>query len=153
MIEVFFDGCCEPVNPGGTASFGVVILKDGDRIYEASKIFNPEKGREKETSNNVAEYSGLRDALQWLIDNALTNERIKVYGDSQLVIQQMWGTWGMNSGFYIPIAQQCKKMIPAFSDISGQWIPREENTMADELSKAELLKAGVKFRIQPVKKG
>lgn len=31
----------------------------------------------------------------------------------------------------------------------GYWIPRELNGIADELSKAELKKAGVEFRIQP----
>ena len=29
------------------------------------------------------------------------------------------------------------------------WIPRDKNDIADELSKAELKKAGVEFRIQP----
>lgn len=38
MIEAFFDGCCEPVNPGGTAAYGAVILKDGKKIWEASEL-------------------------------------------------------------------------------------------------------------------
>ena len=26
MIEMWFDGCCEPKNPGGYSSHGVVII-------------------------------------------------------------------------------------------------------------------------------
>ena len=65
------------------------------------------------------------------------------------VIQQMFGAWRIKFGFYVPIAKTCKAMLKQFPHITGTWIPREKNSLADELSKAELKKAGVKFRIQP----
>ena len=155
-IIAYFDGCCEPVNPGGTASFGVVILKGKKRIYECSKIFFPQKGKEKETSNNVAEYSGFTEILNYLIENKLTKENIIVYGDSKLVLCQMFGDeerdgmiWKMKGGYYLPFAIKAKELLKKFKNIQGHWIPREENSLADELSKAELLKAGIRFRIQP----
>ena len=61
----------------------------------------------------------------------------------------MFGTWRMRHGYYIPIAEDCLRLLKKFNRINGYWIPREENGIADELSKAELLKAGVKFKIQP----
>jgi len=54
MIKAYFDGCCEPVNPGGTASYGVAIFRDNKLIWKDSKLFKPIPGKEKETSNNVS---------------------------------------------------------------------------------------------------
>jgi len=153
MIEAYFDGCCEPVNPGGTAAYGVVILKNRQKIWETSKLFVPQRGREKETSNNVAEYSGFKAILDYLIAHDLTKSQIVVYGDSKLVIEQMFGSWRINFGYYVPIAKICKAMIKQFPYLTGKWIPREENFLADELSKTEILRAGVKFRIQPLPDG
>jgi ribonuclease HI len=149
MIEAYFDGCCEPVNPGGTAAYGVVILKNKQKIWETSKLFVPQRGREKETSNNVAEYSGFKAILDYLISQDLTKLPIVVHGDSKLVIMQMFGNWKIRFGYYVPIAKICKAMLKQFPLIMGEWIPREENFLADELSKAMLKRAGVKFRIQP----
>ena len=33
----FFDGAYEPVNPGGTSSYGAVIVQDGQHIWECSE--------------------------------------------------------------------------------------------------------------------
>ena|SRR3990167_311701 len=149
MIKAYFDGCCEPVNPGGYASFGAVVFNDSNRIWDCSRMFTSKKGKERETSNNVAEYCGFVSILEFLIEKNMTKEHIKIYGDSNLVIQQMFGTWQMRKGFYIPTAIKAKKLLKKFSDIRGEWIPREENDIADELSKGELRKAGIEFRIQP----
>jgi|SRR3972149_4791416 len=161
MIEAYFDGCCEPVNPGGTAAYGVVIFEvygsDDVRqiIFQTSKIFKPVKGHEKETSNNIAEYSGLEAILLFLLEERLNEEEIIVRGDSRLVICQNWITcgyrkkWKIERGLYVPIAYRCREILKRFPKIRGEWIPREKNSLADELSKAELRRAGVKFRIQP----
>ncbi|WP_218814571.1 ribonuclease HI family protein [Rickettsiella endosymbiont of Dermanyssus gallinae] len=150
----YFDGCCEPINPGGVASYGAVIFKNEERIWECSELFVPIKGKEKMTSNNVAEYSGFLAILEYLKSQSYENESITIYGDSKLVINQMNPDpskvqWKMRQGFYIPVARKAKKVLQNFTDIHLEWIPRDENDIADELSKAELKKAGVEFRIQP----
>lgn len=147
--KAFFDGCCEPVNPGGTASYGAVIFKGDERIWECSKIFYPQRGREKETSNNVAEYSGFISILEYFLEHGLEKEKIEIFGDSKLVIEQMKGNWKIVKGFYKPLAYKAKEMVNKFKKTTFEWISRDENDIADELSKAELIKAGVDFRIQP----
>ena len=144
MIEVFFDGCCEPKNPGGTASYGFIVLGGDKEIYRESKIVcsGPE------ASNNVAEYNGLLNALRWLYKNGYKDTDIHCKGDSMLVVQQINGRWNMNKGIYIPWAIKCKEAIKYFPKITFDWIPREEN-IADDISKSCLRKAGIKFRIQP----
>jgi hypothetical protein len=75
------------------------------------------------------------------------------------VIRQMFGgggfkkKWQIRGGHYAQIAFRCRELLKRFPRIRGEWIPREENTLADELSKAQLIKAGVQFRIQPLGDG
>lgn len=155
-ITAYFDGACEPVNPGGWASFGAVVFEGENRVHDITRLFVPEKGKEKETSNNVAEYSGFLSLLEYFIERGWQERDISVMGDSRLVIYQMFGDpkkknkkWQMKKGFYIPVAKKSLALLKEFAHLKGSWIPREENDIADELSKAELLKAGVEFKIQP----
>jgi ribonuclease HI len=148
-IVAYFDGACEPVNPGGTAAYGAVVLKDGERVWEESKIFFPKPGHEKETSNNVAEYSGFKALLEFLLSKGWQNEEIEIFGDSMLVVKQMDYKWRIKKGYYVAIAIECLNLLARFSRIKVMWIPREQNTIADKLSKRELINAGVEFRIQP----
>lgn len=146
MIEAYFDGCCEPVNPGGTAAFGAVIFKDQQRVWECSRLFT----ESNDTSNNVAEYCGFLAIVEELLRRGWQEQPILVRGDSKLVIKQIFGTWRIRQGAYVPYAQKAKRLLRKFPYLTGEWIPREQNGMADQLSKAELVKAGVKFRIQPI---
>jgi len=144
-IEIYCDGSCEPTNPGGTSSYGFIIFNNGNELYKESAIVT--KG--KNSTNNVAEYAGLLNGLRWLYKNKLNENKVICYADSKLVIEQMSGRWQMKKGVYIPWALKCKDALPHFTDITFQWIPREENVTADFLSRSELKKAGIKFRIQP----
>jgi ribonuclease HI len=150
VIEAYFDGCCEPTNPGGTASYGAVVFVGKKRAWECSELFVPVPGRERETSNNVAEYSGFLAILEYLLSTGLDDQPIRIHGDSKLVIEQMQGNWRMKKGFYIATAKKAKETLKRFRrQPTLIWIPRDNNDIADELSKAELKKAGVEFRIQP----
>jgi ribonuclease HI len=143
----YFDGSCGPTNPGGRVTYGAVILREGQPIWECSKLFHPEQGKERETTNNLAEYCGLIAVLEYLIDLGAQHEPIIVYGDSELVIDQMFGQKKIKSGTYVPYAIKAKKLCQLFSNLSGQWIPREQNTVADALSKAPLKAESIKLRL------
>jgi ribonuclease HI len=41
MIEIYFDGACEPINPGGTAAYGFLIKKDNKTILKMPKLSEP----------------------------------------------------------------------------------------------------------------
>jgi ribonuclease HI len=145
MIEVWYDGCCEPVNPGGNAGFGALIKLDGVTVWQTSGYV----GSGPQMSNNVAEYSGMIGVLTELIRMGYQHERVLVRGDNMMTIQQMAGHWRAKCGLYLPYFHRCKELVKKFSKIRFQWIPREQNGEADELSKAALHERGVKFRIQP----
>jgi len=143
VYTAYFDGSCGPMNRGGTAAYGAVIMQDGQHIWECSALFTPEQSKERETSNNLAEYCGLIAVLEHFISLRAQQEPIMVYGDSELVIYQMFGHKKIKSGIYVPYALKAKELCQLFSNLSGQWIPREQNTVADALSKAHVHKAGV----------
>src|SRR6266446_1988697 len=79
IYTAFFDGSCAPINPGGTAAYGALILREGEPIWECSKLFYPEQGKERETSNNVSEYCGLLAILGHLLLIGAQHEPIMVY--------------------------------------------------------------------------
>ena len=141
MIVVYFDGACEPKNPEGIATYGFVIYKDGEKLAEG-------KGLACEpfswgASNNVAEYTALIKALEYLVENGLTDDEVLVKGDSQLTIRQMQGIYSVKAERIIPLHEKATELVKKFRKIRFQWIPREQNEEADHLSHeayAELLR-------------
>jgi ribonuclease HI len=95
----WFDGACEPVNPGGTASFGVIVKGvDGTVLLRDHGVV----GIGKDMSNNVAEYAGVRHILKYL--SSRPPGRVTIHGDSNLVINQLNGKWRVRKGLYLSIA-------------------------------------------------
>lgn len=131
MIVCYFDGCCAPKNPGGYAGYGIIILKDGQRVLAEGKFI----GHGDKMSNNVSEYTGFMRILTWLINNKSKKDIAIIKGDSKLVINQMFGTWKIKQGLYKPIAVQCLAKLKHLTNITGKWIPREDNHLCDQLSK------------------
>ncbi len=142
MIVGYFDGACEPTNPGGTMAFGAVVLRDGEQVWQSSGIaVDPPFGT---TTNNLAEYTALVQLLGYFIDEKLTDQDIEVRGDSQLVINQMFGTWDINEDKpYAHGARAARRLLSEFANIRGTWVPRDQNKLADALTRAELETAGI----------
>jgi len=128
----WFDGTCKPVNPGGTASFGVVIKDNAGTALLKQHGF---VGKGKAMSNNVAEYAGVLHILKYL--SSRSPGRMTIYGDSNVVINQLNGRWRIRKGLYLAIATETKELL---ADLRGQgwqisfcWLPREQNEECDAL--------------------
>lgn len=134
MINAYIDGACEPINPCGNMGFGVYIEEDGKEIYSWSG-FVPASN---DNSNNVAEYIALQNCLDYLLENGLQEEKINIHTDSMLVCQQMSRRWKIKAGRYLPYALSCFEKVRYFNNLLIKWIPREQNTIADELSKSHI---------------
>jgi ribonuclease HI len=132
---VNFDGSCEPVNPGGTASYGWVAL---DRLGNELTGGRGTIGHGEGMSNNVAEFHALLNALRWVASHAVPPRRITIRGDSKLVIEIMNGRWRCKAPYLQAIRDLCREQERIISDrgteITYQWLPREENERADELA-------------------
>jgi ribonuclease HI len=149
-FTAYFDGCCEPVNPDGTMGFGAVIFENNKVIWRAAGISEPDDAHGG-TSCNVAEYTGLLTLLDYFLEHGLADAEIAICGDSKLVIEQMSGRWRIGEGLYVQAARQAERMVVQFKHITFHWIPRDRNRLADELSKLELIRAGVRISARSTK--
>jgi ribonuclease HI len=101
MIEIYFDGLCEPINPGGTATYGYVIIQDGTQIAEGSGLVGSGVG----ITYNIVEYEAILNAIKKYKELGL-NDSILIKGDSSLVIKQLTGKWKSKSATskkYVPV--------------------------------------------------
>ena len=130
-ISVYCDGLCEPVNPGGIATYGFAVFADGAMIHQETGVV----GEGRYMSNNVAEYSGLCAALLWLLEKKLQQCTTKVLSDSRLLVNQMSGIWKSHEGLYTRRYVEAKRLSQEFTKLEFQWIPREQNGLADALSR------------------
>lgn len=133
-IKAYFDGSCGPINPGGEMGIGVIIFEDDKEVYRCSDKV-PEA---PENTNNVAEYLAFIKILEFFSLKSYEFTDITIYGDSNLVVQQMNNAWKIREGHYKEHALQAKKLLQILkvdNNIKIEWIPREQNTLCDDLSK------------------
>jgi ribonuclease HI len=136
MITIYFDGLCRPRNPGGVATYGYVIYQDEKKVKSGCGVVGSGTG----TTNNVAEYSALKHAVEWVSRNSVKDE-IVIKGDSQLVIHQMNGTWQIKSETSKKVVPEIRRMLEG-RKTRFVWIPREQNTEADLLSNVAYNQSG-----------
>lgn len=113
-------------NPGNAGSGAVVIdAATGQVIREIARYIGV-------ATNNVAEYVALIAGLQAVLE-INPEAKVLVRMDSKLVIEQMSGGWKIKHPDMISLGAQVQELARRLS-IKWQWIPREQNTLADALA-------------------
>ena len=125
-IDVWIDGLCEPINPGGIACIGYVIKNTGETIVEGSYIIGKGVGM----TNNVAEYTALIYALKEIKRLKLEDQFLIIKSDSQLLVNQMNRKWEVKAPLIVPLNKSAKDLATGLH-YRIEWIPREENEEAD----------------------
>ena len=104
VVTVRFLGQCLPRNPGGIACYAYVIRnKEGHLLHESCGL--AVEPNSPSSTNSVATYAALIKVLEWLIKNGYSNDIIKVYGSSKLIISQI------NEGEFAAISSSNKNNI------------------------------------------
>jgi ribonuclease HI len=104
VVTVRFLGQCLPRNPGGIACYAYIIRnKEGHLLHESCGL--AAEPNSPSSTNSVATYAALIKALEWLIKNGYSNDFIKVYGNSKLIISQI------NEGEFAAISSSYKNNI------------------------------------------
>jgi ribonuclease HI len=136
-LELYFDGACEPTNPGGTGSFGWVIVDalTGKAIDSGDGSIRPGPA----VTNNVAEYFALGHGLKRLCDDTPEGLTVlTVKGDSKLAVHQVGGSWACNKDHLRKLRDRCRELLGVLRgkgiEIELLWVPREQNEEADALS-------------------
>ena len=132
LIEIYFDGLCQPINPGGIACYAFVVKSDGKTIYSDYGLATEPFSRD--STNNVAEYTGLAKALEWLVENNLISDKVEINSDSQLIVNHLIGLYKVKAKRIVPLYQKVLLLKSKFHDLQIHWVPREENKEADMLT-------------------
>jgi ribonuclease HI len=133
-IQAWFDGACKP-QPGGHATWGAVVKVNGRVKFENGGYIGFGPGM----TNNVAEYCGFLAMLEVIAN--YKGDAI-VFGDSQLVINQMSSIWPAKKGAYVPYYKQAKLLLERVGRerIEFELIRSGQNTRCDDLAKQALAK-------------
>lgn len=118
-------------NPGN-AGFGVVVYDaKGKEVVRMKKSLG-------EATNNVAEYSALRELLLWAEKcTAITSGAITliIKSDSELMVKQINGQYQVRDAKLKPLYDECYETllwrIPRWQMVH---IPRSQNKVADALA-------------------
>jgi ribonuclease HI len=136
---LYFDGLCEPVNPGGVACYGWLLQDENGKTVASGK---GEYCRGHGATSNVAEWCALGFGLRWISDNCQTGGPVEdlgalwIRGDSQVVIQQLAGKYQCHKPTMQRMHDRCWELLnQIFLPVEIEWIPREENEPADALSR------------------
>lgn len=133
-VHVHFDGACEEVRGRRVAAYGYTLEGGGLRHEDFGLAVPPGHPR---ATNNVAEYVGAICALEWLVRHGYSGP-VRIAGDSQLVARQMTGEYRVLKEHLVPYHDRLKQLVALFAQVEFVWVPREENSRADELSKRGL---------------
>ena len=116
-------------NPG-PAAYGVVVRRPDGTTHESLGKYI---GR---TTNNVAEYYALIAALDYAAASGI--KRLRVYSDSQLIVNQIKGLYKVKHPDLRPLHERAKKQAASLEAFTIQYVPREQNRDADDLANAAL---------------
>jgi len=146
LIEIYTDGLAEP-NPG-IGTYGYIIYKDGERVAERHGFAGDP------VTNNYAEYEGLVKALQEVSDQS--DVSISVRSDSKLLVNQMAGEWKVSKkalsneapASYVAKHLEAVELAKKFRRLTFEWVPREKNIEADELSRVAYMEELARRRLR-----
>lgn len=119
-------------NPG-PAAYGFIIYKDGGVLKKEGKILGV-------TTNNIAEYTGLVKALEYLADEILAGEveELAIEADSQLMIRQLEGKYKVKNEGLKGLFGKINTMLIEYNNVTFNHIFREFNKEADLLGNLAL---------------
>jgi len=84
------------------------------------------------TTNNIAEYSGLLDALETA--SAEGADDVEIVSDSELLVKQMLGSYRVKHPNLIPMHRQARGLASRFARFSIRHTLRAGNKDADRLA-------------------
>jgi ribonuclease HI len=105
-------------------------------VYWSVRCEDPSKPREviirkqdtvRYKTNNDAEWLAVREALQYAVENGVSNQPIVIYSDSQLVVKQFNGEYRTKIERHHRFRTECKLLTEKLKFVVLQWVPRSVN--------------------------
>jgi ribonuclease HI len=120
-------------NPG-PASLGAVLV-DRRRPDALSPRATPDASISEylgTATNNVAEWTGVVRALELACE--LGAERVDLFLDSKLIVEQLHGRWRVRDAKLQPLWQAARELLAGLRLWSATHVPRAQNALADALA-------------------
>ena len=123
-IQLYTDGASRG-NPG-KSGIGVVVL-DGEKniLAEVSEYIG-------DATNNVAEYKALIRGVEKALE--FSPSRVDIFADSELMVRQLNGRYKVRAPSILPLYNEARKLLGMLSESKVQYVPREQNSLADALA-------------------
>jgi ribonuclease HI len=113
-------------NPGPSGAGAVLLDEGGGLVFRLSLFLGS-------GTNNFAEYQALIIGASEALERGVRNIEIRM--DSMLVVQQVNGSWRVNKPHLKKLQEMARGVLSRFLNWRLTYIPREENTLADEAAK------------------
>ncbi|MCA9349481.1 ribonuclease HI family protein [Candidatus Saccharibacteria bacterium] len=120
LLEIYTDGASRG-NPG-KGSGGFVFLVSGNIIYRDAQYFG-------DITNNQAEYRALQCALDVALE--YTRWKIKVYSDSQIMINQLNKQWRIKDQALKYLYRQTMFAAMAFESVEYLHVSRNNSYISE----------------------
>ena len=133
-VTVYVDGLSQPRNPG-TGTYGYVIYDGTRKLAEGSGLAG------YDVTSNFAEYTALTEALKKLKGLGIEGD-VLIRSDSTLLVGQMSEGWKVKGGMYVDKLKEARDLMKEFGSLRFEWVPREQNTEADLLTRIAYEKHG-----------
>nr|MCH9869276.1 reverse transcriptase-like protein [Serratia marcescens] len=121
--RLYVDGSATTANSGA----GILLLGPDDAKIEYALSFA------FQATNNEAEYEALLAGLR--LTREMGAGRLQIFSDSQLVVNQIGGTFSAEKTSLIRYRDMAKSLLAKFKEYTIEHLPRGENTMADALAR------------------
>lgn len=132
-LKVYFDGGIGNPNPGGICTYGFAIHDANGKLLRTGNGVAPIEAANERT-NNTSEYYALGSALAWLVREGWKG-RLEIYGDSQLIVNQINETWRCEEPTLAKLRAACLRGIERLGGNFGiHWIRRDHNKLCDKLA-------------------
>jgi ribonuclease HI len=117
-------------NPG-PAAIGAILFAPG-RVEPVAAV-SERIGR---ATNNEAEYRALIAGLQAALEAGVSCLLVRL--DSLLLVSQMDGSYRVKAPGLKPLHREAVLLVRRFDAVAFEQVPRERNSLADELANAAL---------------
>ena len=122
--ELYVDGAADLHSK--SAGIGGVIFKDSQELLTFSKPLY-------DKTNNESEYLALLEGLNVSLELSILN--INIYADSELVVRQVNGVYKVKNDRMKVLHSDVINLLEKFNEWSINHISRDNNQIADKLSK------------------
>ena len=131
-----FDGLCAPAGRGAVAAYGWLIRRGAAVVNSGSGTHPVRIPHGYGPAGHRAEYHGLIEGLQAVIQVRRPAEPLTVRGDARLVIRQMAGLWCAVGPALAPSYRQACELTRPLYPVTFVLVAPEHNAAADALARA-----------------